>query len=115
MGPIGTHYDNSSRRRQETLLPADDRHTPAGSEGARGDFEGWGGLLALELGGADQLQNLAYGALLKALGYDFLGRLALLDMQLENPVEQLVRREAVLVGLVGAQLGGRGLGENGLR
>ena len=50
--------------------------------------------------------------LVETLPDDLLRRLALLHMQLQNLVEQLVGREAVLVGLIGPQLGRGRLGEN---
>ena len=50
----------------------------------------------------------------EACGGDLVDFLPLLDVELEDPVEDVVRRERVLVGLVRAQLGGRRLGHRRL-
>jgi len=69
-------------------------------------------LFSLELRDANQPQTPANRWLVEALRDDFLRRLALLHVQLQNPIEQSVRREAVLIRLVGPQLGRRRLAEN---
>ena len=62
------------------LLLADDRHPPACAESARCYLQDRGGLFSFEFGHADQLENLANGGFIKALGDDLFGRLRLFDV-----------------------------------
>src|SRR5215467_7593391 len=60
-----------------SFLP-DNRHTPAGPECPRGDFEHGRCLLPLELRHADEAQHPSHGCLVESLRDDLFRRLALL-------------------------------------
>src|SRR5258706_7237102 len=88
-------------------LFANDRHAPARSESARRNFQARRGLLAFKLGVPDHAQNAPHRrgvvSVLQNLAFGF----ASLHVALEDFVEDLVRRQRILIRLVGPQFGGR--------
>ena len=89
--------------------------TAADPKGLGGDLDARSGLPTLVLVAGDQAHNLAYGVGIEALGDDLLHRVALLHPRFDDPVEDLIGRQRVLIFLVGTQLGRRRFGESRLR
>ena len=78
----------------------------AEAKGARSDFDSGGGLLALVFAVIDLDGDVAHQVERKAeVRGDLLGRAHFLYVGFQDAVEEFVRRQGVLVGLVGAQLG----------
>ena len=96
-------------------LPPRNWHPPARPERPRCHLQYRRSLLSFELRDPHQAQHPPHGALVESLRDDFFRRLRLFDVQLQNLVQQLVRRQAVLVGLIGPELGRRRLGEGRFR
>jgi hypothetical protein len=86
-----------------------DRDAAADAEGEGGDLQAGGGLLALVFVEVDLADDVVDHGLVEALGDEVGAGQAFLDVTLEDGVERLVGRQAVLVGLVGAQLRARRL------
>src|SRR5262245_49263237 len=80
-------------------------HSPTCAERARSYFEDRSRLLPLELRHAHQPQHPPHSLFVETLRNDFFGRLALFHVKFQNLVQQLVWRQTVLVGLIGAQFG----------
>ena len=72
-------------------------------------------MLPFEFRHADQPQHPADRIFIVTASDDILGGLALLNVQLQNLIQQIVRRQAVLIGLIGAQLSGGCFGQNAFR
>jgi hypothetical protein len=85
------------------------------AEGPRGHFEYRRGLLALEFGRPHKLQHAPHRRLVESLRDDLFRRPAPLHVQLQNLVQQFIRRQAVLIRLAGPQLGRWRFGQNRLR
>src|SRR5882762_6152587 len=81
------------------LFLPDDWHPPARPKGPRGHFQNRRRLLSLEFRDAHQAQNAPHSLFVVAFGDNLFGAAALLHVQFEDLVEQIVRRQAVLVGL----------------
>lgn len=88
-----------------------DGHAAAESERAAGDFEAWGGLSSFVLASVDHANDAEDGCLIETLLHDLCGSQVLLDISVEDGVEEFIRREGVLVGLVWLQFGGWRLGD----
>lgn len=87
-----------------------DGDAAARAEGDGGDLEACGGLLALVFGGVDEAEDAADGGVVEARFFDDGGGvLVALDVAFDDLVEDVVGREGVLVGLVGAEFGAGGL------
>src|SRR5258708_30079464 len=85
-----------------------DRKWPTKAERARGDLQAWRGLLAFVLGAIYQQCDVADQFQIEAVMIgDLLWAPQVFDIGLENSVKNVVRRQAVLVLLVGTQLGRR--------
>ena len=87
---------------------------PVAAERLRRDAHPGRALAALVLGDVDEARHPPHDGLVVAELDDLAGRAVLLDVRLEDRVEHLVRRQALVVALVGAQLGRRRLGDDGL-
>src|SRR5262245_57594814 len=79
------------------FCPGGARDPRPGPERAVGGLEAGRGLLALECCRADQLEDAMNGGGIVARGDDFFGGLVTLDVQLQDLVEDVVRRQRVLV------------------
>ena len=79
------------------------RHAPAGAEGAVGHFQAGRRLLALEFRAADEPEHAPDGVCFESGRDDRVRRLVMLDVTLQDRVEDVVRRQRVLVGLVRPQ------------
>src|SRR5215212_10546649 len=84
-----------------------DRHPPIPPERLRRDLYPRRVLASLVLGQVDEAQHAVDVAGVVARPDDLVAAHVLLDVGLEDGVEDRVRRERVLVALVGAQLGTR--------
>src|SRR5690606_5769675 len=85
-----------------------DRIAPIPPERARRDARARRRLAALVFVDSDKPHHLLDRGLGKARGNDLGGRLVAFHVAFHDAVEDIVRRQAVLVGLVGAQFGRRG-------
>src|SRR5260370_42655675 len=86
-----------------------DGERAAEAEGARSNLESGGGLLALVFAVIDFQRDVADKVQRKAevRGDLFVG-VHFLDVSFEDAVENVVGWQSVLIGLIGAQFGGRG-------
>jgi hypothetical protein len=82
-----------------------DRHSPVASEGARRDFDPGRGLSALVLVEVDLPDDPADGLFVVAFGDDRFEAQILLDVKFQDRVEDVIRRQRVLIGLVVAKFG----------
>src|SRR6266571_1716386 len=79
----------------------------AEAEGARSNFDSGRSLLALVFAVVDFQGDVANQVERKAeVRGDFFGRAQFLDIGFEDAVEDVIGRQSILIGLVGAQLGG---------
>src|ERR1700730_10607209 len=92
-----------------------DRHAPVAAEGAFGDLDAGGRLSALVLGEIDQADRALDLDLGESLGDQLLASVMELDVSVQDPVEQLIRWQRVLVALVVPELGGGRALEDRLR
>src|SRR5688500_8915527 len=100
------------RRRRETRLafaePVRDRIAPIAAEAAARDLDARRRLPALVLGGVEQTLDAGDGLTREAPGHQAVHTLFALNETVQDRVELLVRRQRVLVGLVGPELRCRG-------
>ena len=92
-----------------------DRHAPVPPERLGRHLHSRGGLAALVLGQDDQPHDLAHQLLVEAGVHQLGSRQVALDVGLEDGVEDVVGRQALVVALTGAQLGRRRLGQHARR
>ncbi len=93
-------------------VPVGDRHAPVAAEGAGGDLDPWGRLAALVLGEIDEADRVVHLLGGQPFGDQLLAAVVELDVAVQDPVEQLIRGQRVLVALVLAQLRGGGAGDD---
>ena len=93
----------------------DDRITAVAAEIAERYLHAGRGLPALVFGEIEHALDPQHGIAIDALCDDVGNRPFMLDEFFQNPVEQFVRRQRILIGLVFAQFRGRRLGEDVLR
>ena len=97
-------------RSRSAAVAVGDRHAPVAPERALGDLDARRGLAALVLGQVDEPARRVAPPLGQPLGDQLLAAEVQLDVAVQDAVEQLIRRQRVLVALVWAQLGrGRAL------
>src|SRR6202795_1245231 len=90
--------------------PLGNRKWPAKSKSPRGDFKPWSGLLALVLGPVDKQGDLSYELQVEpVLVRNLLRAAQVLNISLKDTVQDIIRRQTVLVLLIGAQFRGRDL------
>src|SRR5947208_14709670 len=90
-----------------------DREWPAKAKGARGDLQAGRGLLAFVLVAIHQQRDVADQFQIESVMIgNLLGAPQVFNIGLKNPVKNMVRRQAVLVLLVGTQFGRRRLLDN---
>src|SRR6516162_1356335 len=92
-----------------------DRIAPVLAEAARRDADSDRSLAALVFVALDQAHDLRHVLGRVAARHDVGGTQLLLDVSLENSVEHVIWRQAVLVSLVGAQLCRRRAADDALR
>ena len=88
------------------------RDTTADAKRLAGDLDTGRGLAAFVLVDVDQPDDPLDRRLVVTGGDDRLGVLPVHHVRLEDAVEHIVRRQRILVDLVGPQFGGRRLGRN---
>src|SRR3954462_2537710 len=99
---------------QDAEEAAGDRVAAILAEAARRDLHtGWR-LAALVFGAVQQAPDAVDGVALETPCHDVVDAEIEFNQTFENAVEDLVRRQAVLVGLVGPELGARRLGDDAL-
>ena len=110
----GDHQGHSSPRSIGTsasclarFVAAGDRIAPIAAEGAAAHAHARRRLAALVFVALDQIQDAPHRGSIEAARGDLIDRQILLDEGLENGIENFVRRQAVGVFLVEAQLGRR--------
>src|SRR5687768_6665860 len=81
------------------------RNPPAGAEGVLADPQHNRGLAALELGQLDHPDDFRAQLWIQPSGLHLVYAHVVIKVGLEDAVQDVVRRQAVLVGLVVAQLG----------
>ena len=92
--------DVGQRRARSAPVAVGDRHAPVAAERARGDLDPGRRLAALVLGEVDEADRAVDLLLGQPLGDQLLAAVVELDVALQDPVEQLVGGQRVLVALV---------------
>ena len=94
------------------LPPARDRVTPAVSKGLGGDLEPWRGLTTLVLIEVQSAEHIRHHVRIEVVpGQVFRGEVSL-HRPFQNAIQDVVRGQGVLVGLVRPELGRGGPGED---
>ncbi len=84
-----------------------DGHAAADAEGFGGHAQAGRGLVAFPFVEIDAALHPAHGGFLEAAGNDLVGREVVFDVEFEDAIEDLIRRQGVLVLLVRPQFGAR--------
>src|ERR1700733_11426430 len=98
--------------RARSSVTVRDRHAPVAAEGASGDLDPGGRLAALVLGEIHEANRAVHLLGGQPFGDQLLAAVVELDVAVQDPVEQLVRGQRILVALVLAQLRGWGAGDD---
>src|SRR5208282_5984436 len=109
LGPVS---DNRGRSVDHRAVVVGDRHAPILAERLAGDPDPGRHLAALVLGPVDQADHPGDRIGIEALGHQLVGRPVGLDVTRHHRIQYRVGRKRLVVPLVGAELGGRGLVED---
>src|SRR5205085_72410 len=113
-GAVASGMFGDGNDRRSTRVAVGDREAAVLAEGLRRDAYAGRGLTPLVLGPVDEGDDPADQSRVVAGLGQLAGREVVLDVGLEDWVELLVRRQGLVVTLVGSQLGRRRLGEHRL-